>query len=71
MCTVMQVSRLVRWMRLRSVRSVSCTRSRRMASAFLSALVMADLSVLAAFSAAWEGRRRTGGVSAGGILGEN
>ena len=52
MWTVMQVSRLVRWMRVRLVLSVMATISRRMASAFLAALAIAVLSVFAAVKAA-------------------
>ncbi len=52
MWTVMQVSRLVRWMRVRLVFSVMPTISRRMASAFLAAFAIAVLSVFAAVSAA-------------------
>ena len=52
MCTVTHVSRLVRWLRVRSGRSVRATISLSRASAFFMALVMLALSVLEATSAA-------------------
>ena len=51
--TVMQVSRLMRWMRVRSWRSVRPTISRSSASALRSARVTEPLSVLADVSAAY------------------
>ena len=53
MWTVMQVSRLMRWMRVRSWRSVRPTISRSSASALRRARVTTPLSVLADISAAY------------------
>lgn len=52
MWMVTQVSKLVRWFLVSSLRRVIMTNSRRMASVFFMFLVMMDLSVLASVNAA-------------------
>ena len=63
MCTVMQVSRLVRWVRVSSVLSVRMTMSLRMVSTFFMFLDMMVLSVLALWGSAGAAGQVRAGVS--------
>ena len=57
MCTVMQVSKLIRWFRVKLLRRVILTISFRIASAFFNALINTPFSVLLAISAAYKGSK--------------